>query len=64
MLAFVAGVLDGKDLDFKLHMAVVDKFCLGRWHKIHFFNEVHVQVSKHRSGSTSVKSSGNTKASS
>ena len=58
MLASDAGVLDGKDLDFKLGAAVVDKFILGRWSEIHFFNDIHVMVSRHRSGSTSVRNNG------
>ena len=50
-----AGVLDGKDIGFKLNAAVVDKFILGRWSDIHFYNDVFVAVSKHRSENTSVR---------
>ena len=53
-----AGVLDGKDIDFKLPSFVVDKFVLGRWSDIHFYNDIYVYVSKHRSGKTSVRANG------
>ena len=53
-----AGVLEGKDADFKPNAPVVDKFILGRWDSIHFYNGIFAPISKHRSANTSVRKNG------
>ena len=61
MLTSDSGILDSKDVDFKLSATVVDKLILGRWSEIHFHNDILCKVAKHRSSNSSVRPN-NTKA--